>query len=170
MKEFSFFVEGSPAPGGSKTAFVARRGDGSIVMRPGTNVPVINMSDAGGKANKEWRKIVTLTGKAFMAGARPFDCPFKVEFVFFIRRPRSHYRTGKFAHLLRDDAPMYHTQAPDALKYARSTEDALTDVIWKDDSQTVRLCSEKRWASDAEKEGCAVRIVFLEQQPATTLV
>lgn len=170
MNELSFFVEGSPAPGGSKTAFVARRGDGSIVMRPGTNMPVINMSDAGGKANKEWRNTVKWKGKEFMRGAPPFDCALKVQFIFFIQRPKCHFRTGKFAHILRDDAPEYHTQAPDALKYARSTEDALTQVIWKDDSQNVRLCTEKRWCKPGEKEGCAITVIFLRPQIPSTLL
>lgn len=157
-----FFVPGSPAPGGSKTAFVARRGDGSIVMRPGTNQPVVNMSDAGGKANKEWRKAVAAYGRVAMAGRKPEPGPCKVEFIFFLARPKStHFRSGKFSDQLREDAPVYHTKAPDALKYARSTEDALTGIVWNDDSQTVRLCAEKRWCNADDKPGCSIRVVFV---------
>lgn len=161
-----FFIRGDPAPGGSKTAFVARRGDGSIVMRAGTNIPIINMSDAGGAANKNWRRTVTFTGRAFMQGRRPYVGAMHVEFTFYIRRPGVHFRTGKFSHLLRDDAPQYHIQAPDALKFARSTEDALTGVLWEDDKQTVRLVSHKVWCEGDEESGCEVRFSFLAPQTA----
>jgi Holliday junction resolvase RusA-like endonuclease len=162
--ELTFFCEGTPAPGGSKTAFALRRGDGSLVLRPGGS-PVINVTDAGGAANKTWKKVVAWAGRDFMGSARPFEGALKVEFVFFLRRPKAHYRTGQFAHLLRDDAPRYHTQKPDALKFCRSTEDGLTGICWVDDSQTVRVCSEKRWANAEEKAGCAVRIVVLSSPP-----
>ena len=48
--------------------------------------------------------------------------------TFFFARPRSHYRTGRNAHLLRDDAPIAPTSAPDLSKLIRSTEDALGDA------------------------------------------
>lgn len=167
MKEFSFFVQGRPAPGGSKNAFPIRKG-GELLMRNGR--PAIAMVDAGGKANKLWKDAVKWQGKSFMRGATPFVCALKVEFVFFLSRPAAHFRTGKFSTILRDDAPQFHIQKPDALKYARSTEDALTSVVWTDDCQTVRICSEKRWCGLGDKEGCAVRIVLLQPQVSTTLL
>lgn len=162
--EFSLFIQGSPAPGGSKSAFVLtdkatgqprRRANGSII---------VNVTDAGGERNKKWKADATIQARSFMKGAKPFEEPIKVEFVFYLRRPQIHYRTGQWAHMLRPDAPEYHTQAPDALKYARGTEDALTGVVWKDDSQNVRICAEKRWMKAGEKEGCAVRIVVLRSE------
>ncbi len=56
--------------------------------------------------------------------------------VFTFARPKSHYRSGKNAHLLRDDAPSApaNHSGPDLSKLARSTEDALTDAgVWVDD-------------------------------------
>lgn len=164
MSEFSFFIVGKPAPGGSKTAFALRRKGGGLVLRPG-GAPVINITDAGGEANKKWKAAVTIQGRGFMKGARPFNEALKVEFIFFLKRPGTHYRTGKFSHMLRDDAPPWHVTKPDALKYARSTEDALTGVLWQDDSANVRICSEKRYMAPGDKEGCAVRFVLLRSTP-----
>jgi Holliday junction resolvase RusA-like endonuclease len=36
---------------------------------------------------------------------------------------------------LKPNAPYYHTNAPDATKLIRSTEDALKKLVWQDDSQ-----------------------------------
>lgn len=167
----SFFVEGTPAPGGSKSVFPMWRKDGSLVTKPisgGRVMPILRVTDAGGKGNEKWKEIVAWRGKEFMNGAPPFLCPLKVEFVFFLKRPQTHFRTGKYAHLLRDDAPEFHKQIPDALKLARSTEDALTGIVWHDDSQTVRVCSEKRWCNGDDKPGCTIRMVPLNPPTIVT--
>jgi hypothetical protein len=68
----------------------------------------------------------------------PLDCPLVVDMVFTFARPKSHYRTGRNAHLLRDAAPPHPTGPPDLSKLARSTEDALTDAgVWRDDALVV---------------------------------
>lgn len=155
MQVNSFFVHGTPAPGGSKNAFVPRKKDGSPVTRANGSI-MVNMVDAG-KNNKKWREVVAWYARGFMGGRKPFKGPIKVEFVFFIRRPEAHYRTGGFSHMLRPDAPAFHIQAPDALKLARSTEDACTGIIWEDDSQNIVGRQEKRWCSRKDDQGCAIR-------------
>lgn len=154
-----FFIVGNPAPGGSKSAFALRRRDGSIVTRAG-GAPVINVTDAGGNANKLWKKAAAIQARAFMQGQPPLAGPLEVRFVFFLRRPQRHYRTGRHSDILRDDAPAWHVTKPDALKFARSTEDALTGVIWVDDAQNVGLTTEKRYATD--RVGCQVYVVILD--------
>ena len=69
--------------------------------------------------------------------------------LFRIRRPKSHYRTGRYAHLLRDDAPTFVTSrgVGDLDKLLRSTFDALTAAgVIGDDSWIVRVESEKRYS------------------------
>lgn len=157
-----FFIPGMPAPGGSKTAFVPKRKDGSIVMRKGTNNPVVNVTDAGGKANAEWKKVCRAYGRKFMMQSKPFECAIKVEFIFFLRRPNDHFTAGNRERgILKPDAPVYHITKPDALKYARATEDGLTGAVWKDDAQNVRICSEKKFAGPNDQTGCFVRLVIL---------
>jgi Holliday junction resolvase RusA-like endonuclease len=167
MSEFAFFIQGKPAPGGSKTVFPLWRSNGSLVteVRKGRVWPILRVVDDAGEGNKIWKAAVTIQARSFMRGAKPFEEPMKVEFVFYLKRPQKHYRTGKHAHMLRDDAPEYHTKRPDALKFARSTEDALTGVVWADDAQNVRLCTEKRYCGPEDKEGCSVRIILLDSKP-----
>jgi Holliday junction resolvase RusA-like endonuclease len=55
--------------------------------------------------------------------------------VFYLPRPRSHYRTGHKAHLMRANAPDHVSTKPDLDKLLRSTGDALgTAGVYRDDS------------------------------------
>jgi Holliday junction resolvase RusA-like endonuclease len=66
--------------------------------------------------------------------------------VFTFERPKSHYRTGKNAHLLRDSAPVDHIQAPDTDKLCRLVGDALeTAGVLDSDSQICDWVATKRW-------------------------
>lgn len=131
-----FFVPGVPVPGGSKKAF-AHKTTGKIIV----------MDDAG-KRNKDWRAVVALAARDAYQG-EPLEGPLSVEMIFYMPRPNKHYRTGKNSGRLRRDAPTVHTGRPDALKLARSTEDALTSILWRDDSQTARITATKVYAGFA---------------------
>lgn len=123
MTTLQLTVYGRPAPQGSK------RHVGKGVM--------IESS----KHVKPWRDDVKAAAEALLADQRPWtpiDQPLVVRMVFTTTRPRSHYRTGRNAHLLRDNAPARPAGKPDASKLIRSTEDALTDSgLWKDDALVV---------------------------------
>lgn len=68
--------------------------------------------------------------------------------VFTLPRPRSHYRTGKFAHLLRDGAPHKHGTKPDLDKLLRSVGDALTAAgVYADDSRITQVFAVKTYPS-----------------------
>ena len=135
----SFFVAGTPAPGGSKKAFV--RGGRAVVV-----------DDA--KNNASWRERVAAVASGHHRGPL-LDAPLAVTFVFFTLRPRGHYGGGRNAARLKPSAPRYPTTKPDALKLARSTEDALSGVVWRDDSTTVDLVVRKRYG---DRPGCQVTI------------
>ena len=134
-------VYGSPAPQGSKRAF-AVRGKGGV---PTGRVAVIESSH---DRVKSWRQAVI--DAAVDAGRDTATGPLEVELVFYMKQPRSHYRTGRNAHLLRDSAPARPDGKPDLSKLLRSTEDALTDAgLWADDAQVVEYSHlAKVWADD----------------------
>ena len=97
----------------------------------------------------------------------PIIDPVCVDIIFFFARPKSHYGTGKNADKLKDSAPEHCTSSShgDIDKLCRSTLDGLAvrsggNVI-RDDSQVVRLCAEKRYASADEATGALVTIVPL---------
>lgn len=129
-------VYGQPAPQGSKDP-LRNQASGRIQMVESS------------KRVKPWRADVKQA--ALDAGAAdrpPYDGPVRVDMTFAFVRPKSHYRTGRNAHLLRDGAPKYPHGKPDLSKLVRSTEDALTGVVWTDDSRVVGLRVWKLWTAD----------------------
>lgn len=123
MKPIEIRVYGKPAPQGSKN----HKGKGRMV-EDSPYVPT-------------WREAVKNAAKAVMDATPGFitlDGPLIAEMVFTFARAKSHYRTGRNAHLLRDAAPLRPASPPDVSKLVRSTEDALTDIgVWADDARVV---------------------------------
>lgn len=70
----------------------------------------------------------------------PIDGPVKIEIFAYFSRPKSHFRTGKNSHILKDDAPKWHTARPDCDNLAKFIFDALNKVYWRDDSC---ICDQK---------------------------
>lgn len=135
----SFTVIGDPKPAGSKRAFVNPKTGRAIV------------TDDSGKKGKAWRQDVI--SRATDAYDGPLlDGPLQVTFTFYRERPKSHYRTGRFSGVLKDSAPAFPTTRPDALKLARSVEDACSGVLYRDDSQIVVEELRKRFGSPARVE------------------
>ena len=64
----------------------------------------------------------------------PFDEALFVKLTFYFHRPKSHFRTGKNAHILKDNAPINHTGTPDADNLGKFVCDSLNGVFWRDDS------------------------------------
>ena len=78
--------------------------------------------------------------------------------VFYFNRPKSHYRTGKYSYLLRDDAPTHHTKTPDVDNLAKFVADSFNTHFYKDDSQIVELKAEKYYISQGEQARTEVMI------------
>lgn len=159
------FIEATPAPGGSKQAFPMRDRTGNLVCkwiwskRFGRKIPMpaIRIVDDAGKRNKQWRAAVEAAAR-LQYDAAPLDGPLRVLFRFHVRRPKHHHVAGKRSRELKADAPAYPTGPPDAIKFARSTEDALTGILWTDDSIIVQEYIEKVYAASHEPEGCRVMV------------
>lgn len=147
----SLIVFGTPAPQGSK-----RHVGGGVMIESSKKV-------------KPWRDAVRSDAVEIRAGAEPLDGPLVADMVFTFNRPKSHYRTGKNAHLLRDDAPPRPTGAPDLSKLARSTEDALTDAgLWRDDSRVVEYRRLAKVYAGADPDalnspGATIRVLSLKE-------
>lgn len=118
--DLSFTVYGNAAPAGSKTVGFAKSGRHFV-------------RDSSGKRGSEWRNAVAQAGGIEMRGAALLDGPLHVEMVFHVPRPKAHIG----AKGLKPSAPEWPTTRPDVLKLARGIEDALTGIVWRDDSQVV---------------------------------
>lgn len=128
MKHLTFEVVGNAKPAGSKRP-VRAGGTGRILL-----------VDSSGKDGKAWRDAVAHAAAAAMLEAREtelFDGPLTLSLIFRRPRPKGHFGSGKNAGKLRENAPPYPTTRPDVLKLARSVEDAMSGVVYRDDSQIV---------------------------------
>ena len=74
--------------------------------------------------------------------------PLRLIARFYKKRPDAHFRTGKFASLLRDDAPLKPTGKPDVGKLTRAVEDAMTGAIYKDDAQICMRTDSKEFGTE----------------------
>lgn len=100
-------------------------------------------------------QVVPTVGRAFAVGL-----------LFRFQRPRSHYRAGRFAHLLKASAPVDHTSKPDLDNLIKAAIDALGDwdrkpaLIWADDSQVTRYFGTpmKRYCLEGETAGLTLVI------------
>lgn len=125
------FVPGRPAPQGSK-----RHVGGGILVE-------------SSKALGPWRTVVAWhAAQVYRAG--PLDGPLTVTVEFVMPRPKSLPK--------RQPTPP-HTKKPDVDKLIRSILDALTGVVWRDDSQVDDLHPTKRYAELDEQPGAHIRVV-----------
>jgi Holliday junction resolvase RusA-like endonuclease len=141
-----FDVLGTPAPKGSARAILV---NGHARMVPGGSGP-------NAKAMRRWDAAVREAAAAAIGEviAPPFVAvPIRVMITFHLARPGGHY--GKQG--LRPSAPRYPIVAPDLDKLTRLTADALTGIVFDDDSRIVALVVEKRYALPG-KEGARIGV------------
>ena len=130
----TFTVSGAPKPKGSMRAFVPK----------GWNRPVLTTSNAGLKA---WEQTIRSVAQAHVS-AYTTD-PVRVRLRFALPRPKS---------LSRRASCQPHTKRPDVDKLARAALDALTGVVFKDDSQVYALHAFKRYAQEDQPPHVTISI------------
>jgi crossover junction endodeoxyribonuclease RusA len=133
-KAVTFRVDGTPAPKGSTRAFVIK---GRAVTT---------------EANKHTRPWAALVKDAARESAGPSivfarGVPVCLKAVFTLPRPAS------LPKRVAD-----HTKKPDLDKLARAIKDALTGIVWQDDSQVTALVIAKRYAAAEERAGVNVSV------------
>lgn len=146
----TFHVDGVPRPGGSKKAFYSQKLGRSFIVDTG-------------KHTKQWRDSVTAAAiDAYPAGEVLRDCVLYLAITFWMPRPQGHFRTGKNAGQLKENAPVYHTSKPDSTKLTRSTEDALTGLLWGDDAQIAHQRIRKLYANPGQRIGAWIEVYRIE--------
>lgn len=131
----TFSVQGRPQTQGSK------------IVREinGVHIPVEDNPDLS-----PWRRAVAVAAKtAWRKRYRRkidslLDRPLIMRTVFYLKRNKSDFSTaeGKACEL-RPSARPFPDVKPDLFKMQRAVEDALTDVIYVDDSRIVKIITEK---------------------------
>lgn len=140
--QISFWVPGICAPAGSKKGFWNKKANRVMIV-----------DDC--KRSKPWQSDV----KAFAYEAYKgplLKGPLHVVMDFYFTRPKAHFNSkGQLKEL----AMPYKVSKPDLLKTARGCEDAMTGVIYGDDSQIVIEHLTKRYEQD---RGPGVEIIVRE--------
>jgi Holliday junction resolvase RusA-like endonuclease len=120
----SFTVHGIPAPQGSKVRTKWAMREDNPRTAP-------------------WRAAVAAEAAHAVAGQEPLTGPLELAALFFFPRPKSHYGTGRNADVLKGSASDYCATKPDADKLIRAAADAMTGIVYRDDSQLVRVSAQK---------------------------
>lgn len=129
MTEITFTIPGQPAGQGSKV----RNRYGGV------------REDS--KKTAPWRADVKLRAELAMTGRDMLTGPVEILADFALQRPKAHYGTGRNAGTLKPSAPIWCEGTPDADKLARAIGDALTGVVFKDDSQVAKWTIWKRYGT-----------------------
>jgi len=113
---------GKAVPAGSKRVMHSKAGKPFVVPM--------------GKGHYQWRQYLRELASLSMRGAHRISGPVGVTYEFRKHRPKSHFRTGRYAGQLKSGVPrMIPRGKPDVTKVIRGVEDALTGIVWDDDSQ-----------------------------------
>lgn len=135
MTIVAFTVHDLPRPQGSKRGFI-NKSTGKVAL-----------VESGGEPLRSWREAVKSAALDNLPkGHVPYDGPVRVYVTFYLPRPQSHYRTGRNAELLRDNAPKRPKSKPDLDKLIRSSLDSLTAAgVFVDDSRVVTIIAGKHY-------------------------
>lgn len=151
-----FFVDGRSQTAGSKRAVP--------IIKDGKRVATRVVEDGSPdvrEAKRTWRQdLRTIAWDAMHEqGWEREHGPVALELVFHRQRPAGHYGSGRNARVLKPSAPSWPTGKPDLTKMTRAAEDALTGLVWGDDSQVVCGVQSKVWTCRyAGREGVAVTV------------
>ena len=75
----------------------------------------------------------------------PYTDALKIKFVFHIKRPKAHFRTGKYSNELKKTAPVQHTKRPDVDNYVKFYMDCMNKLVYLDDSQVIEIYAKKEY-------------------------
>lgn len=144
MSGGTLFVSSSIITGGKLPGEPPTQGDHFVDPRTGR---LIDQKDA---RIRVWRRLI---GAGIQStGWQPIHSgPIRCTLEFVLPRPKQHYRAGKFGHLLRAAAPLWHRSKPDLDKLTRGVLDALSKAgAWDDDAQVAMLIASKRYTSSGQ--------------------
>jgi Holliday junction resolvase RusA-like endonuclease len=135
-----YYAPGKPVSKGNKIPF--RRKDGKLGAR-----------ERNGDKVQTWASTHTTLAHEGMAGREPVaEHPLHVSLRFSFVRPKSHLKKDGS---LRKGKPQAMTRKPDVDKLVRPVLDALTGIVWRDDSQVTAVWADKFYGAT---NGCWVKV------------
>ena len=78
----------------------------------------------------------------------PLTGDIDLKLIFYMPRPKAHYRTGKYAHLLKEKCKdiVYHSNTPDLDNLCKFYMDLMNKGFYVDDSQICWLQAVKKYS------------------------
>ena len=105
------------------------------------------MYDPSKADKKAWvESVSTLYPQTLLGG------PVKLNMKFTFKRPKSHFRTGKFSGEMKPTAPVAHSKKPDIDNLIKFYMDAMTGKFYVDDSQVHKIKAMKLYGLENEVE------------------
>ena len=139
----SFVVYGKPQPRGSKRSIPMYGKDGQPRRDKFGRVMIATKDDNANSG--EWMQSTAYAARKAMEAAAItglIEGPVRLRLTFALARPRGDFRTNGEC---KPGARARPIVKPDTLKLSRGVEDALTNVVWRDDAQVVELQLHKHY-------------------------
>lgn len=148
MNGISFHVYGTPTPKGSTT-----RMPNGATLPAGTPASRLRMAT--------WHREIRDAARIAMDDHAPFRGPIRLMVEFAFQPPATTIRKYQWGWLP-------HTKRPDVDKLFRALGDALTGIVWIDDSQVCVSAINKVYAWDG-RSGCHVIVDEIDDATAKLL-
>lgn len=143
-RTFSVFVKGLPVPQGSKNAF--RRGNRCVLV------------DVNIEKLKAWREQVAEEVSACWTGPVLSGQAVGVRYAYRFPRPKYHFSDD--GEILPRYRGVPYVKKPDGDKLDRAVNDALTGIVFKDDSQVNRWTGSKDFTDETHPEGVLIQVTY----------
>ena len=79
---------------------------------------------------------------------KPMEGPIKAKLLFYEKRPKCHFRTGKYSKILKESAPKHNMSKRDLDNFIKFVLDALNKILYLDDSQITEIESGKYYSEE----------------------
>jgi Holliday junction resolvase RusA-like endonuclease len=130
----------------------ATKGSGFAV--PNKNLGMKPIWKPDNPKTKDWQRTIGQVAAMEMRAQQivSFTGGVYLEVVFYLPRPK--------ALLTKTKAPQMfdHTKKPDLDKLIRAAKDAMSRIVWQDDSQVVHLVARKRYCAATEFPRAEIRV------------
>ena len=93
----------------------------------------------------------------------PLKGPIKAVLNFYEKRPKNHYRTGKFSNMLKKNAPKFNTSKRDIDNFVKFVLDSLNKKMYVDDSQIFEIVCGKYYSDSDGYIECKFEEIIEEE-------
>ena len=99
-------------------------------------------------SSKDKKQFIDYITSSYNLKNFPTDEPLDLTMWFYMKRPKSHYGTGRNCDVLKKNHPTMHTKKPDIDNLIKFVLDAGNGLLWKDDSVVVNITAYKRYSNN----------------------